>query len=69
MKQTKEPTWVVNVAEGTTKGVYRGFWVKVKNMVTHQEVYIDGIYYMTVETQSPVKAVNAAMEAIDKELT
>lgn len=69
MTKTKEPIWVVNVAEGTTKGVYQGFQVKIKNISTHQEVYIDGKYHSTVETPSPVKAVNAAMEAIDKELT
>lgn len=69
MKQTKEPIWVVNVGEATTTGVYRGVRVKIKNIITHQEIYFDDQFHSNAETQSPVKAVKIAMAAIDKQLS
>lgn len=69
MSNEKEPTWIVDVAQGVTKGNYKGFDVVVKSNEDTQVIYLNDRRHATIKTRSPVKAVNTAMAAIDQQLT
>ncbi len=64
--EAAEDVWVIDVARGLTKGIYRAVEIEIRTIDGGFEIYLDSNLHDAVALRSPIKALTMAKAAVDE---